>query len=271
MGKDYAAIVIWPSAANARESITEYRVTSEPGGYVCVIAASKPNKECTVLNLTPGIAYSFIARAVNALGTSSPAISSTKFVPTAPGAPQSVRAEVAKGRGTVIWMPPNSNGYSVITRYVVVSNPGELTCESSGSLSCEVQGLSNGTAYTFRVTAFNSVGQSQASEPSIEVKLQAVPSAPSKVTVYRNGTSVTVKWMQPRSDGGSAIRNFVVTASPSSRGCRTRKQECTFAGLPAGESYVFTVQAQNRTGLGPSTSSNSILVPVPPKAELSVS
>lgn len=268
MGNGSATVFIRPSVANAREAITEYRVVSSPQSQECTVSGSATDRSCVITNLSPGIAYSFVTYATNALGTSSASNSSSQvFVPTLPGPPQQVRADVRKGKATVVWRPPSDDGDDPISRYVVVSSPDRRTCETNGALTCQVKGLANGQSYSFTVTAVNSIGAGPASVPSSRIKLMALPTAPGRVTAVRNGSSITVKWKKPKSTGGSAIRNYIVSATTSSEQCRTRKRSCKFSGLEVGRTYAFTIQARNRTGLSPSARTQSISIPVPPKEQ----
>jgi uncharacterized repeat protein (TIGR02543 family) len=81
---------------------------------------------------------------------------------TKPGAPTNVSATSNGNQQSVIsWSAPSSNGGAAITGYTVTANTG-ATCTTSGT-SCTISSLTNGTAYTFTVTATNSVGTGVAS------------------------------------------------------------------------------------------------------------
>ena len=91
---------------------------------------------------------------------------------TKPDAPTGVSATSGgNASSTISWTAP-SDGGSAITSYTATSNAGQ-TCSSS-TTSCSITGLTNGTAYTFTVTATNSIGTSNPSSASSA----ATPAAP---------------------------------------------------------------------------------------------
>ena len=85
-----------------------------------------------------------------------------------PGAPTIGTATAGNGQATVTFTAPASDGNSAITNYTVTSNPGNITATGSAS-PITVTGLTNGTSYTFTVTATNAVGTSLASGASISI------------------------------------------------------------------------------------------------------
>ncbi|GHT36776.1 hypothetical protein FACS189435_0410 [Bacteroidia bacterium] len=84
---------------------------------------------------------------------------------TAPDAPTIGTATAGNGQAIVTFDAPASNGGATITSYTVTSNPGGITATDAAS-PITVSGLTNGTAYTFTVTATNSVGKSLPSAAS---------------------------------------------------------------------------------------------------------
>jgi large repetitive protein len=100
-----------------------------------------------------------VAAAVNALTGAS-------ATPPTPIAPTGVAAVAGPGQATVSWTGLDP-GYQV-SSYTVTASPGGATASGSGT-SATVTGLSNGTAYTFTVTATNAVGTGPASTASNSV------------------------------------------------------------------------------------------------------
>ena len=102
---------------------------------------------------------------------------------TVPGAPVLREVDLGNGQLTVTWRAPENTG-SGITRYKVTADPGtpdsptdDTTCPSTETggtaTTCTLTGLTNGTAYTVRVVATNSAGDSTpsfsvAATPSIQ-------------------------------------------------------------------------------------------------------
>ena len=89
----------------------------------------------------------------------------------APGAPTIGTATAGDGEATISFTAPSSDGGSAITSYTATSSPGGITgtLSQSGSGSITVTGLTNATAYTFKVTATNAIGTSVASAASNSV------------------------------------------------------------------------------------------------------
>ena len=93
------------------------------------------------------------------------------FTKKRPDAPTIGTASAGNTQATVPFTAPSSDGGSAITSYTATSSPGDFTgtISQSGSGSIIVSGLTNGTAYTFTVTATNAIGTSLASAVSNSV------------------------------------------------------------------------------------------------------
>ncbi len=188
-----------------------------------------------------------------------------------PGAPRGVTAAAGNALARVNFGLPASNGGSRITGYTATSSPGSITATGVGS-PIKVNGLTNGQAYSFTVTATNANGTGPPSKASNIVTPSTVPGAPTIGTATAGNAQATVSFTAPASNGGSAIEGFIVTSSPGARVVRgpASANSITVRGLANGHSYTFTVKAINKNGIGPASSpSNSVIpstVPGPPRA-----
>jgi hypothetical protein len=106
---------------------------------------------------------------------------------TVPGAPTIGTASAGDTTATVAFTAPASNGGSAITSYTAKSSPGGITA-SGASSPITVTGLTNGTAYTFTVTATNAAGTGPASAASNSVTPSAGGFA-STVLLHFDGTN----------------------------------------------------------------------------------
>jgi RHS repeat-associated protein len=177
---------------------------------------------------------------------------------TAPGAPTIGTATGGNAQATVAFTAPTSNGGSAITSYKATSTPGSKTGTCT-TTPCTVTGLTNGTAYTFKVTATNAIGMGAASAASNSVTPATVPGAPTIGTATGGNAQATVAFTAPTSNGGSAITSYTATSTPGSKTGTCTATPCTVTGLTNGTAYTFTVKATNAKGIGAaSTASNSV-------------
>ncbi|UJF32362.1 fibronectin type III domain-containing protein [Paenibacillus hexagrammi] len=252
-GNGEATVSFDPPADNGGSSITQYTVTVLPGGRT-VTGSGSP---IPVTELTNGTAYTFTVTATNAVGTSEASEESSPVTPaTVPQAPTNVAASRGDSQATVSFDAPADNGGSAVTSYTVTASPGGRTSTGTGS-TINVTGLTNGTAYTFTVTATNAAGTSEVSVPSNGVTPAAVPGVPSGVTVEEGEGEATVGFTPPSNDGGSPITGYTVTVYPDGRTVNGTSSPITVTDLVYGVSYAFKVSATNDAG----TSALSALTP----------
>jgi uncharacterized repeat protein (TIGR02543 family) len=118
---------------------------------------------------------------------------------TVPTAPQNFTATPGDGQVALSWTAPASDGGSAITKYQVSKDNGESWTDVGLNTTYTFTGLTNGTAYTFKVRAENSVG------PGADASATATPTAPAHTThtvnFYSNGSLYTSKTVI----GGSAL------------------------------------------------------------------
>jgi Fibronectin type III domain len=189
--------------SNGGETISKYTVTASPGGAQCSTTATPPPTTCTYKSgLAVGTPYTFTVTATNAVGDSAPSAPSNTVVPaTLPTAPTGVTAHAGDGMAVIYaWNAPLSDGGLPITGYTVTSTPGNKTCTTTRTISCTITGLSNGTSYTFAVTATNAVGTSPPSAPSAAV----TPGSVTIASVAFGGTRATPTITVSGSGFGSA-------------------------------------------------------------------
>ena len=199
--------------------------------------------------------------------------------PTAPAAPTSVTATAGDKQATVSWTAP-SDGGSAITSYTVTPYAGTTAqtpttvTGSPPATTTTVTGLTDGTAYTFKVSATNAIGTGPDSAASNTVTPTGptAPAAPTSVTATAGDKQATVSWTAP-SDGGSAITSYTVTPyagttaqTPTTVTGSPPATTTTVTGLTDGTAYTFKVSATNAIGTGPDSAASNTVTPTGPTA-----
>ena len=142
--------------------------------------------------------------------------------------------------------------------------PGWVSLNSStGALTGTAPDVASSTTYTFDISASDGVNSSLRSF-SIVANIFAVPSQPTVGTVTVSGSTATVPFTAPTSNGGQTITSYVATSLPGSlTGTLTQSGSgsITVSGLSAGTSYTFTVVAINSIGTSAASSTSNSVTP----------
>lgn len=251
-----------PPASNGGAVITGYRVyRGSRSGTETIYAYLGVVTTFTDTAVTSGTTYFYQVSAVNLVGEgprSAERAVTPGAVATVPGAPVIGSTTPGNGWVAVDWAPPSSDGGAAITSYVVRVSPGGATCTTTGTPSCTIGGLTNGTAYSFTVTASNRVGTGPASSPSFATPVAPTPPTAhiTALAMFRNTTAVALSWSATR--GTAAVATYDVrfrsapwngsfgayttwlTANPATR--------ATF-NAATGNTYCFGVRARDVNGV----------------------
>lgn len=257
--------VRWSQPVSNGSALSDYTVqyrTSPSGSWTTFTHTAQTTRTITVTGLTAGVAYDIRVAAVNGIGTGG--WSNVVTQPGANGPPNPPTLTAVSGNTQVVcsWTAAAPNG-SAVTNYINewrLSPAGTWNTFShtaSTALTRTITGLTNGTAYDFKVSAVNGFGTGVAS--NIATTTPAPPTAPAQVTGLTSttvgSTTVGLTWTAP-GDGGSAITNYLVEYSSnagSSYSTFTHGSTATattVTGLTASTAYLFRVSAINTIGTG---------------------
>jgi hypothetical protein len=155
------------------------------------VTGNPPATETTVSGLKSGTSYTFKVKATNAAGTGPESAASNAVTPTGatlPGEPTAVTAAPRNASAAITWKAPASDGGGTITSYKVTPYLNGTTAGTTTTVgnvtSTTISSLTNGSSYTFKVAAVNSVGTGTQSAASSAV----IP----RVTLFEQGTPATV-------------------------------------------------------------------------------
>src|SRR5690348_4701794 len=155
-------------ASNGGAAIIGYDVyegTSPGGESASSVSGLTGGTSYTVSGLTDGTTYYFTVDAVNDAelhSVRSAEASARPVAPvTAPGAPAGLTAAAGDAQVSLSWQAPSADGGAAITSYHVYQG-GKRVAGVTGT-GATVKNLSNGTTYSFTVTAVNKAGEGPAS------------------------------------------------------------------------------------------------------------
>lgn len=166
---------------------------------------------------------------------------------------------------------PDSN-VAAVSEDVVVSNPtaqGRLNEGPANGIAQPVvsflagdtayAGYDNGLVSTLSPTGQETITNQSSGTVDVQVAVTGwfraarVPGSPQSVAATVSGSSATVTWATPPTDGGSPITSYTVTASPDSATVTVSGSatQATLSGLANASTDSFTVTAINAVGSSP--------------------
>jgi len=213
-----------------------------------------------VTGLINGTAYVFKLRAVNASGPGAESGEASATPLAVPSKPTDFTATPGDGHALLEWDDPND---ATITGWQYrVGTAGsfgpwtDVNSSNAATTAHQVTGLSNGTAYAFKLRAVNASGPGAESDEATATPL-AAPAKPTGLTVTPGDRQVSLKWDDPsdpiitgweynqRQSGGNYAEHWTFIL-----GSDAGTVSYTVKGLENGKSYGFKIRAANASGSG---------------------
>jgi titin len=265
--------------------VTGYKIEYKKGtGTYLSLVANTANTTTSYSHtgLATGTAYTYKISAINSIGigaasTEAAATPTTASVAAAPSSPTGLTATaVSATQINLSWGAP-SNGGSAITGYKIEYKTGSgsysvlVPNTASTSTTYSHTGLATGTAYTYKISAINSIGTSAASSETSatpattsQPSAATAPSSPTGLTATAvSATQINLSWGAP-SNGGSAITGYKIevkkgTGSYETLVPNTASTSTTYShtGLATGTVYYYRISAINSIGTGMSSDASA--------------
>jgi hypothetical protein len=190
-------------------------------------------------------------------------------VPGKPAPPTFVEGD---GQVTVQWEAPATNG-EPISSYTISWSGGSPVTVPGSDASHVFTGLTNGSAYTFRVTATNALGAGQISDSSAAATPFGAPAAVTGATISAttDGSGTLVLNWTGANGNGRTISGYHIVLSDGTQKDVGNVVTTTMPGH-VGTTYTYTITASNSGGKsGPSASSGNSATPKPGAPSVSAS
>ena len=265
----------WADNSSNETAFQIERSLSSGTGFTLIATTAANATSYPNTGLTGGTKYYYRVRAINAGGISAltSEANATTLIP--PIAPSQVQVQASSSSSIVVTWQDNSNdeNYFRIEWLETYGGGGEWIymgpgISTSTGTSHAIGGLKSGTVYNFRVSAFNSVGNSTYSYSNSVVTF---PSLPSGLAAQGSASSITLNWTvtgNAQSPTWFQVERSTAESAGFSAIHTTAEGARSFAdqGLTAGTTYFYRIRATNSSGSSGYTpvTSARILLPAAP-------
>ena len=245
-------------ASSDNVAVTGYRVYRSVGGGAYVLIGSPSTPFYSDTGLTNNTAYSYKVASIDGsanLSAQSAAASATPVAPAAgdtqaPTVPSGLTATGGTNQVALAWSASSDNvgvtGYRV---YRSVGGGAYALIASPAGPSYTDTGLTNGTAYSYKVAAIDAAANLSAQSGAVTGTPTDTtpPTAPTNVTLTKNGAAhtITIAWTASTDNVGIVkyrlVRNGALAAQPTGT-------SYVDADLANGATYGYTVAAVDAAG-----------------------
>lgn len=220
--------------------------------------------------LTLGQSYDFSVTARNSDGSSAPADITVDMV-TTPLTPTGLTATATSRKITLTWAANTSSPARPLTGYMISSYADgyySFVTAATGT-SITLDGLDNGTSYSYAIQAYNVEGPSSftsvvsATPLAPPVPLEA-PAAVIDLDVVTSATTAVVTWDLPEVDEQAPVTSITINRGGSTTTLAADATSYTYNSLDPETTYTFTVSTKNSGGSTPSTKAGTTQAGEPP-------
>ena len=267
---------------NGGSAITgyEYTYSSDDGAtWLTTTATGSTAASKTITGLATGTNYYIKVRPKNVAGAGGWAEIGPLSTEAPPNAPTSITASPTTSQTVQVGFFEPTGGVSPVLDYDVEYSTSASTAAGSGTLfeggttpsgttTINVTGLTNGTAYYFRVRATSAAGDSSWSSPiSSAATPYTTPDTPTGVTCTPSNQQLACVW-SPSASNGSSITGYKYRISSNSgttwstaTSTLSASTASTITGLTNGTAYIVQVLATNAAGDSAYSSSSASATP----------
>ncbi len=266
----------WDATNTGGSTVTgwQYRMKTDGGGYGSwtAVTGGATARSLVVDDLANGRAYTFQVRAVTTdVQVIGAAFESEAVTPSAVPPAPTAKATAGNTMVTLNWTAVDggavgeSNWAAAVTGWQYrmktgTAGYGAWVDVPAATTTREVDGLTNGVAYTFEVRALNRIGAGTAGTATVTPA--TVPDAPA-VTVTAGDEMVTVSWT-PGADGGSVVTGWQLrTGDGQWQDHAVGTTSVPVSNLTNGTTYTFQVRGQNAMGAGTAGTATAMPATVP--------
>ncbi|MCX6628088.1 MAG: DUF1800 family protein [Candidatus Solibacter sp.] len=259
-------VLTWTASAGA-VSYKVFRGTTAGGESSTPIATGVTTTTFTNTGLTNGAKYFYKVAAVNLGGTGALSNEASSVpIPPAPASPANLTAVGGDGRVTLSWTAvAGAASYNIFRGTAAGAESTTAIATGVTGATYTNTGLTNGTAYFFKVAAVNAGGVSPLSNEATATPAPPAPAAPTNVKAKAGDGLVTLTWNAV--SGAATYSIFRGTAagaeSPTPIASGIATATFTDTGRTNGVALFYKVAGVNLGGTG-TQSAEVTATPVPP-------